>query len=97
MVKKKKKKHKPPKSKLPLTWKNYNGLQELDRLTRQKNAKLAPLGCSADFVQWYYDLSRTEQGTWAKSIGWVELATYSISTKWLIDTAYPCVQKVAGN
>ena len=71
-------------SSLPLTWKDWNGCQEQDWPTKQKNLRLAPLDSLHNFIQWLNLFLWTHQLAWFRSIGWPEGYRYfsSGSTKY---------------
>ncbi len=82
-------KTKPPKSTLPLKWKDFNGCREMDRETVRENIKLAPLDTFDAWWSWLHDLSYDDRWAWFESVGWPEGGHYCANSSYAEHTAYP--------
>jgi hypothetical protein len=87
------KKHTPPESTLPLTWKAYNGCREMSSDAIRANLALAPLGSLKSFTRWASGLSLADWYAWFVSIGWTEGAGYCRNPAYLKYTGYPMLVK----
>ena len=91
----------PPKSKLPLTWCKFNGLQEMGQRARLANIKLAPLGTLDSFAAWCRELQKADLAdgadtlySWYQGIGWVEGHSYNMLPGYLEAMGFPYLQKM---